>query len=52
MAGQAYAVATGKAPAKRERRGHGGGAGHALAEFDELIAEALTNPVPVQKAAQ
>ena len=23
-----------------------------LAEFDELIAEALTNPVPVQKAAQ
>ena len=30
-AGQAYAVATGKAPAKRERGGHGGGAGHALA---------------------
>ena len=23
-----------------------------LAEFDELIAEALNNPVPVQKAAQ
>ena len=49
MAGQAYAVATGK-----ERGSHGGGAGHALAiggcrgfapdrvaEFDELIADAL-----------
>ena len=31
MAGQAYAVATGKAPAKAERRDHGGGAGPALA---------------------
>ena len=31
MAGQAYAVATGKAPLEAERGGHGGGAGHALA---------------------
>ena len=48
-----------------ERRGHGGGAGHALAgrrcrgsrrtgwrSSDELIADALNNPAPVQKAEQ
>ena len=64
MAGQAYAVATGKAPAKRNaevmaveqvmrwRSEVSRFAPDQLAEFDELIADALTNPAPVQKADQ
>ena len=64
MAGQAYAVATGKAPAKRNaevmaveqvmrwRSEVSRFAPDRLAEFDELIADALNNPAPVQKADQ
>ena len=62
MAGQAYAVATGKAPSKRNaevmaveqvmrwRSEVSRFAPDRLAEFDELIADALNNPAPVQKA--
>jgi hypothetical protein len=64
MAGQAYAVATGKAPAKRNaevmaveqvmrwRSEVSRFAPDRLEEFDELIADALNNPAPVQKAEQ
>ena len=64
MAGQAYAVATGKAPAKRNaevmaveqvmrwRSEVSRFAPDRVAEFDELIADALNNPAPVQKAEQ
>ena len=64
MAGQAYAVATGKAPSKRNaevmaveqvmrwRSEVSRFAPDRLAEFDELIADALNNPAPVQKADQ
>ena len=64
MAGQAYAVATGKAPSKRNaevmaveqvmrwRSEVSRFAPDRLAEFDELIADALNNPAPVQKAEQ
>ena len=64
MAGQTYAVATGKAPAKRNaevmaveqvmrwRSEVSRFAPDRLEEFDELIAEALNNPAPVQKAEQ
>ena len=64
MAGQAYAVATGKPPAKRNaeimaveqvlrwRSEVSRFAPDRLAEFDELIADALNNPAPVQKAEQ
>ena len=64
MAGQAYAVATGKAPAKRNaevmaveqvmrwRSEVSRFAPDRLAEFDELIADALNNPSPVQKTDQ
>ena len=64
MAGQAYAVATGKAPAKRNaeimaveqvlrwRSEVSRFAPDRLAEFDELIADALNNPTPVQRAEQ
>lgn len=60
MAGQAYAVATGKAPAKRNaeimavdqvlrwRAEVSRFAPARLAEFDKLIADALNNPAPVQ----
>ena len=60
MAGQAYAVATGKAPSKRNaevmaveqvmRWRSEVSAPDRLEEFDELIADALNNPAPVQKA--
>ena len=62
MAGQAYAVATGKAPAKRNaeimaveqaarwRAEVSRFAPGRLEEFDELIADALNNPVPVQRS--
>ena len=61
MAGQAYAVATGKAPSKRNaevmaveqvmrwRSEVSRFAPARLTEFDELIADALNNPAPVQK---
>ena len=64
MAGQAYAVATGKAPSKRNaevmaveqvmrwRSEVSRFAPDRLEEFDELIADALNNPAPVQKAEQ
>ena len=64
MAGQAYAVATGKAPAKRNaeimaveqvlrwRSEVSRFAPDRLVEFDELISDALNNPAPVQKAEQ
>ena len=64
MAGQAYAVATGKAPSKRNaevmaveqvmrwRSEVLRFAPDRLKEFDELIADALNNPAPVQKAEQ
>ena len=64
MAGQAYAVATGKAPSKRNaevmaveqvmrwRSEVSRFVPDRLAEFDELIADALNNPAPVQKAEQ
>ena len=64
MAGQAYAVATGKAPSKRNaeimaveqvsrwRTEALRFAPDRLAEFDELIADALNNPAPVQKVEQ
>ena len=64
MAGQAYAVATGKAPSKRNaevmaveqvirwRAEVSRFAPDRLTEFDELIADALNNPAPVQKAEQ
>ena len=64
MAGQAYAVATGKAPAKRNaeimaveqvlrwRSEVSRFAPDRLEEFDELISDALNNPAPVQKAEQ
>ena len=64
MAGQAYAVATGKAPLKRNaeamaveqvmrwRSEVSRFARDRLEEFDELIADALNNPAPVQKAEQ
>ena len=63
MAGQAYAVATGKAPSKRNaevmavehtrwRSEVSRFAPDRLAEFDELIADALNNPAPVQKTEQ
>ena len=60
MAGQAYAVAAGKAPAKRNaeimaveqvlrwRAEVSRFAPDRLAEFDKLVADALNNPVPVQ----
>ena len=62
IAGQAHAVATGKAPAKRNaeimtveqvarwRSEVSRFASDRLEEFDGLIAEALNNPAPVQKA--
>ena len=64
MAGQAYAVATGKAPAKRNaeimaveqvlrwRSEVSRFAPDRLEEFDELISDALNNPAPVRKAEQ
>ena len=64
MAGQAYAVATGKAPSKRNaeimaveqvmrwRSEVSRYAPDRLEEFDELISDALNNPAPVQKAEQ
>ena len=64
MAGQAYAVATGKAPAKRNaeimaveqvlrwRSEVSRFAPDRLEEFDELISDALNNPAPVQKPEQ
>ena len=64
MAGQAYAVATGKAPLRRNaevmaveqvtrwRSEVSRFAPDRLAEFDELIGEALNNPAPVQKPEQ
>ena len=54
-------LAHGQAPERSRRPTRRGGCGlfgstwfapDRLAEFDELIAEALNNPVPVQKAAQ
>lgn len=60
LAGQAYAVAAGKAPAKRNaeimaveqvlrwRAEVSRFAPDRLAEFDKLVADALNNPVPVQ----
>lgn len=60
LAGQAYAVAAGKAPAKRNaeimaveqvlrwRAEVSRFAPGRLAEFDKLVADALNNPVPVQ----
>ena len=64
MTGQAYAVAPGKAPSKRNaevmpveqvmrwRSEVLRFAPERLEEFDELIADALNNPAPVQKAEQ
>ena len=64
MADQAHAVATGKAPAKRNaeimaveqvlrwRSEVSRFAPDRLVEFDELISDALNNPAPVQKAEQ
>ena len=64
MAGQAHAVATGKAPAKRNaeimaveqvarwRSEVSSFAPDRLEEFDELIADALNNPAPVQRSAE
>ncbi|MCY4510707.1 MAG: hypothetical protein OXG35_27665, partial [Acidobacteria bacterium] len=62
MAGQAHAVATGKAPAKRNaeimaveqvarwRSEVSSFVPDRLEEFDELIADALNNPAPVQRS--
>ena len=62
LAGQAHAVATGKAPSKRNaeimaveqvtrwRAEVSRFAADRLDEFDELIADALNNPAPVQQA--
>ena len=62
LAGQAHAVATGKAPAKRNaeiaaveqvtrwRSEVSRFAPDRLEEFDQLIADALNNPAPVQQA--
>ena len=57
MAGQAYAVATGKAPSKRNAeeqviRWRSEVSRFAPDRLDELIADALNNPAPVQKAEQ
>ena len=64
MASQAHAVATGKAPAKRNaeimaveqvarwRSEVSSFAPDRLEEFDELIADALNNPAPVQRSAE
>ena len=64
MAGQVHAVATGKAPAKRNaeimaveqvarwRSEVSSFAPDRLEEFDELIADALNNPAPVQRSAE
>ena len=65
MAGQAYAVATGEGALEAERGDHGGGAGPAAGgrryrgscptgwrSSTSLIADALNNPAPVQKAEQ
>ena len=62
LAGQAHAVATGKAPARRNaeitaieqvtrwRSEVSRFAPDRLDEFDQLIADALNNPAPVQQA--
>ena len=61
MAGQAYAVATGKAPSKRNAeamaveqvmRWRSEVSRFAPDRLEELIADALNNPAPVQKAEQ
>ena len=59
MAGQAYAVATGKAPSKRnaevmavEQVMRWRSEVSRFAPFEELIMDALNNPAPVQKAEQ